>query len=44
VPKVGGTGPNKAEGTNKGHENGEAMAFVGFRLTAQLGLELHILC
>jgi len=26
-----------AEGTNKGHENAEGMAFVGVRLTAQLG-------
>ena len=26
------------EGTNKAHENGEAMGFVGVRLTAQLGL------
>ena len=25
------------EGTNKTHENGEAMGFVGVRLTAQLG-------
>ena len=25
------------EGTNKAHENGEAMGFVGVRLTAQLG-------
>ena len=27
------------EGTNKAHENGEAMGFVGVRLTAQLGTE-----
>jgi hypothetical protein len=26
-----------ALGTNKGHENGKAMALVGVRLTAQLG-------
>jgi hypothetical protein len=26
-----------AEGANTGHENGEAMACVGVRLTAQLG-------
>ncbi len=26
-----------AQGTNKGHKNGEAMALVGVRLTAQLG-------
>ncbi len=25
------------EGTNKAHENGEAMGLVGVRLTAQLG-------
>jgi hypothetical protein len=25
------------EGTNKAHEDGEAMGFVGVRLTAQLG-------
>ena len=25
------------EGTNKAHENGEAMGFVGVRLTDQLG-------
>ena len=25
------------EGTNKAHDNGEAMGFVGVRLTAQLG-------
>jgi hypothetical protein len=25
------------KGTNKAHENGEAMGFVGVRLTAQLG-------
>jgi hypothetical protein len=25
------------EATNKAHENGEAMGFVGVRLTAQLG-------
>lgn len=29
--------PDRAEGTNTGHENGEAMASVGVRLTAQLG-------
>ena len=28
------------EGTNKAHENGEAMGFVGVRLTAQLGAGL----
>ena len=28
------------EGTNKAHENGEAMGFVGVRLTAQLGAPL----
>ena len=28
------------EGTNKAHENGEAMGFVGVRLTAQLGDKL----
>jgi hypothetical protein len=27
------------EGTNKAHENGEAMGFVGVRLTDQLGDE-----
>ena len=27
------------EGTNKAHENGEAMGFVGVRLTAQLGFQ-----
>ena len=27
-----------AEGTNTGHENGEAMASVGVRLTDQLGI------
>ena len=26
-----------AEGTNKGQDNGEALALVGVRLTAQLG-------
>jgi hypothetical protein len=26
------------EGTNKTHENGEAMGFVGVRLTVMLGL------
>jgi len=26
-----------AQGTNKAHENGEAMGFVGVRLTDQLG-------
>ena len=26
------------EGTNKAHENGEAMGFVGVRLTDQLGI------
>jgi hypothetical protein len=26
-----------AQGTNKGHENAEGMAFVGVRLTDQLG-------
>jgi len=26
-----------AQGTNKGHENAEGMAFVGVRLTVQLG-------
>ncbi len=29
-----------AEGTNTGHEDGEAMASVGVRLTAQLGAGL----
>ena len=28
------------EGTNKAHENGEAMGFVGVRLTDQLGRRL----
>jgi hypothetical protein len=28
------------EGTNKAHENGEAMGLVGVRLTAQLGRSL----
>ena len=28
-----------AQGTNTGHENGEAMASVGVRLTAQLGAD-----
>ena len=35
------------EGTNKAHENGEAMGFVGVRLTAQLGDadgEMWLLC
>ncbi len=30
------------EGTNKAHENGEAMGFVGVRLTAQLGRTLFL--
>ena len=37
------------EGTNKAHENGEAMGFVGVRLTVMLGhgywiLGLHFVC
>jgi hypothetical protein len=37
------------EGTNKAHENGEAMGFVGVRLTVMLGhgywcLVLHFMC
>jgi hypothetical protein len=28
------------QGTNKAHENGEAMGLVGVRLTAQLGAHL----
>jgi len=28
------------EGTNKAHENGEAMGFVGVRLTVMLGAEV----
>ncbi len=37
------------EGTNKAHENGEAMGFVGVRLTVMLGhgyffLTLHFMC
>ena len=37
------------EGTNKAHENGEAMGFVGVRLTVMLGHGywfwlLHFLC
>jgi hypothetical protein len=37
------------EGTNKAHENGEAMGFVGVRLTAMLGhgywfWTLHFMC
>lgn len=37
------------EGTNKVHENGEAMGFVGVRLTVMLGhgycfLVLHFMC
>jgi len=37
------------EGTNKAHENGEAMGFVGVRLTVLLGhgywiLVLHFMC
>jgi hypothetical protein len=31
------------EGTNKAHENGEAMGFVGVRLTAQLGRARYFL-
>ena len=31
------------EGTNKAHENGDAMGFVGVRLTAQLGRGLWML-
>ena len=31
------------EGTNKAHENGEAMGFVGVRLTAQLGAGIWFL-
>lgn len=30
--------PDRAEGTDTGHENAEGMASVGVRLTAQLGL------
>jgi len=30
------------EGTNKAHENGEAMGLVGVRLTAQLGAEVML--
>ncbi len=30
--------PKGAWGTDTGHENGEAMASVGVRLTAQLGI------
>ena len=33
--------PDRAEGANTGHENGEAMASVGVRLTAQLGCDAH---
>jgi uncharacterized membrane protein YjjP (DUF1212 family) len=37
------------EGTNKAHENGEAMGFVGVRLTVMLGhgywlWVLHFMC
>ena len=37
------------EGTNKAHENGEAMGFVGVRLTVMLGhgycfVVLHFMC
>ena len=32
------------EGTNKTHENGEAMGLVGVRLTDQLGLWKGALC
>jgi hypothetical protein len=33
-------GAQRLEGTNKGHDSGEAMALVGVRLTAQLGDKL----
>ena len=32
------------EGTNKAHENGEAMGFVGVRLTVMLGRRYWFLC
>ena len=37
------------EGTNKAHENGEAMGFVGVRLTVMLGCGycfwlVHLMC
>lgn len=32
-----------AQGTNKGHENAEGMAFVGVRLTAELDAEFWAL-
>jgi hypothetical protein len=31
-------GAQRVKGTNKAHENGEAMGFVGVRLTVMLGL------
>jgi hypothetical protein len=31
------------EGTNKAHENGEAMGFVGVRLTVMLGAGFNII-
>ena len=37
TPWLTGAGSRRLEGTNIGHENGEAMASVGVRLTAQLG-------
>ena len=37
TPRLTGAGARSAEDTNTGHEDGEAMASVGVRLTAQLG-------
>jgi hypothetical protein len=43
TPKLTGAGARSAEGTNTGHENGEAMASVGVRveLTVRLGREVE---
>ena len=38
TPWLTGAGSRRLEGTDIGHENGEAMASVGVRLTAQLGV------
>jgi len=43
TPRLTGAGARSAEGTNTGHENGEAMASIGVRVepTVRLGREVE---
>jgi hypothetical protein len=41
TPRLTGAGARSAQGTNTGHENGEAMASVGVRVEPTVRFLLH---